>query len=302
MMSARTLLLVGALAALPFTTIAQSWLTNGLIAYFPFDGNANDASGNGNDGVVFGATLSVDRFGEPNSCYQFDGVANKILANISNIPTVAQDRTLSVWEKCTANLINAGTYVPAAWGSNAVNRAFGIITQGSPPTVWRIQFWGGGQDVSSAAPIDNNWHLITCVIQSGVAKLYFDGVIKVSGAKSPNTGFSSLCIGTGVETFLSGHTYFPGYVDDVRVYNRALATNEVAELYAIESAPIVKFVKAFTLDYVGLKVGTNYQLQASADLITWTNWGVPFTATSVSYTNTNYQRIDNWNQLFFRLK
>lgn len=57
-------------------------------------------------------------------------------------------------------------------------------------------------------------------------------------------------------------------------------------------------MKAFTIDYSALSIGTNYQLQASSDLSTWTNWGTAFTATSA---NTAYHRIDDWNKLFFRL-
>lgn len=48
-------------------------LSDGLVAYFPFNGNANDTSGNGHDGTVFGATLTEDRFGNPDSAYNFDG-------------------------------------------------------------------------------------------------------------------------------------------------------------------------------------------------------------------------------------
>jgi hypothetical protein len=91
-------------------------------------------------------------------------------------------------------------------------------------------------------------------------------------------------------------------LDDARIYNRALSASEIQQLYDLESGPRVIFVKAFTVDFSGLMVGSNYQLQASADLNTWTNFGAAFTATSIDYTNTGYQRIDDWNKLFFRLQ
>src|SRR5215831_16029436 len=47
----------------------QTFLTNGLVAYYPFSGNANDASGGGNNGIMNGATLTADRFGAPASAY-----------------------------------------------------------------------------------------------------------------------------------------------------------------------------------------------------------------------------------------
>src|ERR1017187_5394463 len=57
---------------------SQSFLTNGLVAYYPFNGNANDASGNGNNGTVYGATLTTDRFGISNSAYCFNGTSHYI--------------------------------------------------------------------------------------------------------------------------------------------------------------------------------------------------------------------------------
>src|SRR5262252_9319371 len=53
-------------------------IVSGLLAYYPFDGNADDASGNGNDGTVHGAVLDVDRFRSPNGSYRFDGTASYI--------------------------------------------------------------------------------------------------------------------------------------------------------------------------------------------------------------------------------
>jgi hypothetical protein len=95
---------------------------------------------------------------------------------------------------------------------------------------------------------------------------------------------------------------FHGIIDDIRIYSRALSATEVQQLYVYESGPRVNFVKAFTVDYSNLTLGSNYQAQASTDLSTWTNYGSVFTATSVNYTNTSYQRIDDWGKLFFRLQ
>jgi hypothetical protein len=64
------------------TTITFSQIpTNGLVRYWPFNGNANDESGNGNNGTVNGATLIEDRFGNSNSAYRFGGVSSNILVN-----------------------------------------------------------------------------------------------------------------------------------------------------------------------------------------------------------------------------
>ncbi len=60
-------------------------VSNGLVAYYPFNGNANDESINTNHAVVYGATLTDDLFGNPNSAYYFDGVDDKFQISSVNI-------------------------------------------------------------------------------------------------------------------------------------------------------------------------------------------------------------------------
>ena len=76
-------LLAVSLLLLGLVSNARADLTNGLVAYYPFDGNASDMSGNGNDGTVNGATLSADRHGVVGKAYSFDGVTT-----MSNCRTV----------------------------------------------------------------------------------------------------------------------------------------------------------------------------------------------------------------------
>lgn len=63
-----------------------------------------------------------------------------------------------------------------------------------------------------------------------------------------------------------------------------------------------KLLKAVQPAFTNLFHGSNYQLQVSSDLITWTNQGSPFTATNIYMTYPHYFNVDNWNQLFFRLQ
>ena len=80
-------------------TIPSYVPTNGLVGWWPFNGNANDESGNGNNGTVNGATLTADRNGKANSAYSFDGVndfievaQNQTLNNVSSF-------SISIWYK-----------------------------------------------------------------------------------------------------------------------------------------------------------------------------------------------------------
>src|ERR1700689_1178920 len=72
------------IALFPLCGVGQVKLNSGLIAYYPFSGNANDATGNGNNGIPMnGVQLTTDRFGNPNSAYYFDGIDDYIVVNDS---------------------------------------------------------------------------------------------------------------------------------------------------------------------------------------------------------------------------
>jgi hypothetical protein len=68
------------------------------------------------------------------------------------------------------------------------------------------------------------------------------------------------------------------------------------------ASPQVGLIKAVKPWLSNLTINTNYQLQVSGDLNTWTNTGSPFTATNTSMVYPQYWDVDNWNQLFFRLQ
>jgi len=77
---------------------AQTFLTNGLVAYFPFNGDANDVSGNGHNGTVVGATLTTNRFGYANQAYLLGGTNSYITVPLSST-VFSNDFTASVWFK-----------------------------------------------------------------------------------------------------------------------------------------------------------------------------------------------------------
>ena len=90
------LLLIAGLG-LTINGYSQPFLTNGLVAYYPFNGNANDATGHGNDGTVVGATLAADRFGTPNRAYSFNGANSMILLPDTLFGATDAAWTISVW-------------------------------------------------------------------------------------------------------------------------------------------------------------------------------------------------------------
>jgi hypothetical protein len=86
------------------------------------------------------------------------------------------------------------------------------------------------------------------------------------------------------------------------MYNRALSASEVQQLFVYESGPRVDLIKIVQPSLTNLTLGTNYQLQVSTDLNSWTNSGSAFMATNSSEVYPQYFDVENWNQLFFRVQ
>lgn len=116
-------------------------LSSGLVAYYPFDGYANDASGHGHHGVVKGATLTGDRFGNPNNAYSFDGEDDCILAKDADSLDIQNDISLVAWVKTDGSHKNVGMIVAKHFTSNA--RAYTLFDSGG---VWEPSFFFSRHD------------------------------------------------------------------------------------------------------------------------------------------------------------
>ena len=88
--------------------------TLGLTGFWTFSGNANDVSGNGNNGTVNGASLTSDRFSSANSAYNFNGSSDYISTNYTGI-LGTNARAVSFWAKSTASITGMAA---VAWGDN----------------------------------------------------------------------------------------------------------------------------------------------------------------------------------------
>ena len=149
-----------------------------------------------------------------------------------------------------------------------------------------------------------DWHHVVVSKDGTIATLFYDGRLneQKSVASGQNVTSTELFLGWNGTPTHGGGEQFIGAMDEVRIYNRALSSNEVAQLYAIESGLRVDLIKAVEPSLSNLTLTTNYQLQVSSDMSNWTNQGSPFTATNTSMVYPQYWDVDNWTSLFFRLQ
>jgi parallel beta-helix repeat protein len=209
-------------------TFNTGTLTDGLVAYYPFNGNANDESGNGHDGTVTGATLTTDRKNTANSAYLFDGVNDYIeLGTWFNYQTF----TISMWVKPGSsqlqyadiidnNHTNTRSWVLQQNSTTANNYHFGVA--GDAPNEHNINFTLNA----------NEWTHIA-ITRDGVTRVmtvYLNGspLPSVTGtADIPYDGTQFLRL----SRWGGGGRYWNGLMDEVRIYNRALSAAEIGDLY-----------------------------------------------------------------------
>jgi hypothetical protein len=198
---------------------------NGLVGWWPFNGNANDESGNGNNGTVNGATLTTDRNGKVNSAYSFDGVDDYI--DLSDW-SIGGEISISAWVKHNAynhmsriiNLSN-GQYLNSIIFANNNNTSSGYITGDCTPTTVT-------QNLFSL----NSWDFFVLKFTSdSICSIYKNGSLFSSFpivCNIPNVKRLNQFLG---KSDFSVDGYFKGELDDIAIYDRTLTDQEIKQLY-----------------------------------------------------------------------
>ena len=300
MKTIKPLLLSAVLATLTFTASAQTWLTNGLVAYYPFDGNANDMSGNGINGTPGSVTYAQDRFGYANGSLALAGYSSSNLKINSTALNLPPDFTVSVWINFTAN---AGSENPRVLSTAGYE--VGTQTTASSRLAYlnNTTLSAGAPTVNSSNTIPAGvWVQIVGVRVGNELVLYVNGKFAGSVSTTQPPDYSRDFIPEIGGNSGSAADNYAGLVDDLRIYSRALSSDEVAQLYVYEAGLNVDLIKAVKPSFSNLTLTTNYQMQVSSDLNNWTNHGAAFTATNTSMIWPQYFDVDNWGSLFFRLQ
>ena len=219
---------------------APGFLTSGLVAYYPFNGNAKDESGNGNDGLVQGASPTNDRFGKPASAYSFDGIDDQIIiADSDNLDLVNTDYTISVWFLFKSNrgvqrIINKDDGANEIGGYSLVYG--GPFAKAGDRYIY-MHKTSPAKNVSlilAKTPKTQNWIHFAVVYDSKTKtlNLYENGVLvsKEMVNESFSGGNRPLLIGA----LQQGKQVFNGSIDDLSIRRVCLTKEEVKQLYEYE--------------------------------------------------------------------
>ena len=227
-------------------------INQGLTAYYPLDGNANDVSGNGYNGTITGSIPAADRFGAANQAMFFDGIDDNI--GIPEIDLTIQ-RSFSAWVKTTTY----GEIVYRGWSyMGAYHYYFDILDTGN----FRYGHTSGGTTtaISQSVVNDEYWHHLVATWDGSIVNLYLDGELDTSQSYTNSPTGSSTngsFIGASYYNYGDFRGHFQGFLDDIRLYNRSLSAAEVQTLYAESGWPLL--IADFSVDQTKVILGTPLQ-------------------------------------------
>jgi len=230
-----------------FSSVHAQAPTNGLVAYYPFNGNANDESGNGNNGVANGAALTTDRFGNANSAYSFDGVSSSVDISTRSNVTGNNERTISAWIKIKWDSYygpNGIGYPIYNGGGNGDGNDFTFMV--TVPTPDRISLFVRryNQDMGSiTVPYDEDeWNNIAVTYDgtntNGI-RFFLNGKL-VGNRNEGSSTFNTVSVFPIIGKFTEQNNityYHKGLLDDFRIYNRNFCDSEITRLYQSEAPP-----------------------------------------------------------------
>ena len=266
-------------------------MPEGLIAYYPLNGNGTDASGNGHDGFVQDATPTANRFDQSGKALLFDGTNSFIsVPDSPDLRLSSTDFTITAWIFETERdasfndcIISKRGPVGAGNGKLGGGRGWFFSVRGlrRAEQTGRLHYQeSGGQDpraFSTGVLSLNQWHHVALVYHqaSASADMFLDGAWDSTTNQIPPPNPSAtfdMHIGNDSQLAYNNAYVFHGKISDVRIYNRALPAPEVAGIYGtglfLNGTQFTG--KALTRMYGGLTVGQMVIVESSPDLVHWT--------------------------------
>ena len=280
--------------------------TNNLIGFWPFSGNANDISTNGNSATANTAVLTPDRFGNSNQAYLFDGT-NDIAIPHNNTLNLTGDMSVSVWFNSYGppTFSTSHTFITKRSSSEFGNipYLFGINYIPTVPSDYKkliftiansnsYNFYQSENDITN-----ETWNHVVFTISGNNLKIYLNGnlfssVTVDNSKRTSNT--APLIFGSGGRTDKPAEQMV-GKLDDIGIWSRVLTQIEIDNLYnACATIPTVTSTTAAAICDAGT---VSLSAVPSEGTINWYSdatggttlqSGNNFTTPSITTTTTYY--------------
>lgn len=208
--------------------VSELYINQALVAHYPFNGNTNDESGNGHNGIVTGATLTNDRHNNVNAAYIFDSAGDQITATAplglgENISISAWVRLASTFGTSTGPIVEVNTSASSAFQFevNPSKKLYLVKTDNSQTE---------NLVLGTTTLTTDEWYYIAMVNNGPNVKFYVNGQLD---SETTNTGSIR---SDGIDMFVGGQgaEFFDGVIDEVRIYSKALTATDIADIYNLE--------------------------------------------------------------------
>ena len=248
---------------------------DGLVGWWPFNGNANDESGNGNNGIVLGASLTNDRYGNSNKAYNFNGLNNYISIKDNKTLQFTNSMSVSLWYNFdslnfdpTNNILQGRLIdkVPNSTGqgywsslvkANSVNSPFycdDIYSSNAS-----ISFGNKGGKITCTK--NKKWYNLIYTFQNGLYRIYLNGLLVDSNSIAGNNiPSNNLDLYFGYAHNTNDPKYFyRGQLDDIAIYKRALSEQEIKQLH---QGCVSEMASSYSFNSLLLTTGNSVVLNA----------------------------------------
>ena len=263
------------LASLCLTSASGQVVTDGLIGYWPFNGNANDESSNTNDGSVHGASLINDRHGNADAAYSFNGTDNYIDCG-KDASLQISTFSINFWFKYSDTskiqvFVNNANSNDGEWGFQCYHHSASDAGLVAGVAAGSNDAWLASSSQENGRFADDEWHMYTATYSAKTNKLnsYVDGKF-INGITSERHGFrngidslqhtgnDAFIMGAHSQYFSStinaGPRYLEGALDDFYMFNRVIDSAEIQKLYGEKTASVTNNL---TSDVTYIKVYPN---------------------------------------------
>ncbi|MBP7052157.1 MAG: right-handed parallel beta-helix repeat-containing protein [Phycisphaerae bacterium] len=232
------------------TSVASADLTDGLVAYYPFQGNAKDASGQGHDGTVHGATLTSDQDGAANSAYEFDGVDDYIGFGTA-FPNMAE-MTMEIWFYEPSGQSGFRFIFVDADGPELAGVKFQLNgDSGVYLEAWKNGFPFKELYLGVGGRIADRWVNIAWAFTGTESSVYVDGVLQAWVPRGgSNVGRHNVFLGVQLLGSQPFGSYWKGKISSLRIYDRALSGAEVLALHNLKEGAAAGGAGGETVLYV----------------------------------------------------
>lgn len=240
----------------------QFTLTDSLAAFYPFSGNADDASGNENHGTVTNAVFTQDRNGTPASACYFNGSSYITVADANSLD-LTSDFSLCLWLKPTDTsflqlLLEKHYRGEDNDGSWSYFIDHGVVTfTASPYSDWRAH-------TGKITP--DQWVFVAFTFEkaSNTWNVYQDGILVNTGSSQYMILPTDKEVSMGYDhpgPFYPATYFFTGCLDEIRIYQRSLSASEIIELFNATSVSVSKYPNASNPLIIKI-AGRNYKIES----------------------------------------